>query len=46
MNQRPEAEQALEAAHALIKELATTIPDQGLKDNFLKLAFATLEPSW
>ena len=45
MNQRPEAEQALEAARTLIEELAATIPNQALKDNFLQRAFGTIRSS-
>lgn len=45
MDQRPEAEQALDAARALIEELAATIPDEALEDNFLQRALGTIQSS-
>jgi tetratricopeptide (TPR) repeat protein len=39
---KTEAEQAFAAARTLIEELATTIADESLRDNFLQLAMAML----
>jgi tetratricopeptide (TPR) repeat protein len=42
MDRKREAEEAFSAARELVQELAATIPDEALKDNFLQGALSTL----
>jgi len=43
MNYRTEARKEYSAARELIQELAATIPDKALKENFLQRAYHILD---
>jgi len=43
MNYQTEARKEFSAARDLIQELAATIPDKALKENFLQRAYHTLD---
>jgi tetratricopeptide (TPR) repeat protein len=45
MNRQSEAEEQFSTARELIEELADTVPDEAVKDNFLQRAYSTLRSS-